>query len=112
MVRRTFGAFVGEKVEYRGRQVDSRYRFSNQRIIEELEIRAEEEREMRTIISDEERRRRDRASKDPEMERRQYLTRTAERRAQARRLAAEGKTTRRQIAEPSEWPIGPRETLC
>ena len=40
--------------------MDPRYRFSNQRIIEELEITGEEEREMRTIISDDERRRRDR----------------------------------------------------
>ncbi len=65
VIRRTFGAFAGEKVEYQGRRVDPRYRFSNQRIIEELEITGEEEREMRTIISDNERRRRDRVRKNP-----------------------------------------------
>ena len=98
VIRRTFGAFAGEKVEYQGRQVDPRYRFSNQRIIEELEITGEEERELRTIISDEERRRRDRARKDPEMDRQQYLTRAAKRRAQARRMVSEGCSVG-QIAE-------------
>lgn len=58
VIRRTFGAFGGGKVEYQGRQVDPRYRFTNQRIIEELEI-----------------------------DRKQYLTRAAKRRAKARRLA-------------------------
>ena len=85
VVRRTFAAFAGEKVEYQGRQVDPRYRFSNQRIIEELEIDADEERHMKTIISDDERRQRDRVRKNPEMDRQQYLTRAAKRRAQARR---------------------------
>ncbi len=94
VVRRTFGAFAGEKVEYQGRQVDPRYRFSNQRIIEELEIDFAEEREMRTIISDDERHRRDRVRKNPEMDRQQYLTRAAKRRAQARRMASQGLSLR------------------
>jgi hypothetical protein len=98
VIRRTFGAFAGEKVEYQGRLVDPRYRFTNQRIIEELEITGDEEREMRTIVSDDERRRRDRARKNPEMDRQQYLTRAAKRRAQARRMAAEGLSTS-QIAQ-------------
>ena len=102
VIRRTFGAFAGEKVEYQGRQVDPRYRFTNQRIIEELEIDFAEEREMRTLISDDERRRRDRARKNPEMDRQQYLTRAAKRRAKARRMVSEG-LTRQQIAEALGW---------
>ena len=94
VIGKTFGAFAGEKVEYQGRRVDPRYRFSNQRIIEELEIDADEERHMKTIISDEERRRRDRARKNPEMDRQQYLTRAAKRCAQARRMASEGLSVR------------------
>ena len=101
VIRRTFGAFAGEKVEYQGKQVDPRYRFTNQRIIEELEIDFAEEREMRTLISDDERRRRDRARKNPEMDRQQYLTRAAKRRAQARRLASKGLSVR-QIARELE----------
>jgi hypothetical protein len=101
VIRRTFGAFAGEKIEYQGRQVDPRYRFTNQRIIEELEIDFAEEREMRTIISDDERRRRDRARKNPEMDRQQYLTRAAKRRAQARRMASKGLSVR-QIARELE----------
>ena len=45
---------------------------------------------MMTIISDDERRRRDRARKNPEMDRSQYLTRATKRRAQARRMASKG----------------------
>ena len=109
VVNRTAKAFAGDTVEYQGRRVDPRYRYSNQRIIEELEIDAGEERYMKTIISNDERRRRDRehkqrerrASGAVEMDREQYLTRAAKRRAQARRMAAEGKSTR-QIADAME----------
>jgi hypothetical protein len=84
----------GEKVQWQGIEVDPRYRFKNQTIIELLEITAEEEREMRTIISDNERRRRDRQRKNPEMTRKEYEDRAAMRREQARRLAAEGLSLR------------------
>jgi hypothetical protein len=57
-------------VEWRGLEIDPRYRLKNQTIIEALEITAEEERELKTIISDDERRRRDRERKQPEMTRR------------------------------------------
>lgn len=98
VVNRTARAFAGETVEYQGRRVDPRYRYSNQRIIEELEIDAGEERYMKTIISGDERRRRDREQKqrerresgEVEMDRQEYLTRAAKRRAAARRMAAEG----------------------
>jgi DNA-binding NarL/FixJ family response regulator len=74
--------------------VDPRYRFKNRTIIELLEITAEEEQEMRTIISDNERRRRDRQRKNPEMTRKEYEDRAAMRREEARRLAAKGLSLR------------------
>jgi len=96
----------GEKVSYAGVEVDPRYRFRNQTIIELLEIDAEEERQLTTIISDTERRRRhrkkERARKrdagEVQMSRQEYLTRAANRRAEARRMAAEGLSLR-QIAK-------------
>jgi hypothetical protein len=105
VVRRTYAAFAGEKVEWRGEEFDPRYRYTNQRIIEELEITSEEERRMRTLVSDEERRRRHREkererkreSGEVEMSRTQYLTRAAKRRVEARRLNAQGLSVR-QIA--------------
>ena len=92
----------GEKVEWRGMKVDPRYRLKNQTIIEALEITPEEERELKTIISDEERRRRDRERKkrerresgDVEMSRTEYLVRAAKRRAEARRRSAGGLSLR------------------
>lgn len=87
-------AVAGKRVEWAGVDWDPRYRLKNQTIIEWLEITPEEEREMRTIISDDERRRRDRARKDPEMTRTEYLTRAAKRRVAARKLSAEGLSLR------------------
>ncbi len=87
-------AAAGRRVEFAGVDWDPRYRLRNQTIIEWLEITPEEEREMRTVISDDERRRRDRARKEPEMTRTEYLTRAAKRRAQARRMAADGLSIR------------------
>lgn len=91
-------AAAGKRVEWQGLKYDPRYRMRNQTVIEWLEITAEEERQMRTLISDDERRRRDRERKQPEMTRREYETRATKRRAQARRMAAEGKGSR-EIAD-------------
>jgi hypothetical protein len=88
----------GRRVEWKGMEIDPRYRLRNQTIIEALEIEPEEERQLKTIISDEERRRRDRERKNPEMSRKEYLTRAAKRRAEARRLAVAGLRSG-QIAE-------------
>ena len=90
VVNRTYAAFRGERVEWRGEEWDPRYRYSNQRIIEELEIMPEEEREMRTIISDDERRRRDRKRKNSEMSREEYEGRAQQRRGMVPRLRSEG----------------------
>ena len=94
-------AAAGKRVEWAGVDWDPRYRLKSQTIIEWLEITPEEEREMRTVVSEGERRRRDRERKDPEMSRTEYLTRAAKRRAQARRMAAEGLRSG-QIAERLE----------
>ena len=94
----------GEKVEWRGMKLDPRYRLKNQTIIEALEITPEEERELRTIIGDDERRRRDRTRDEKRrreagaMTRKEYLVRAAKRRAEARRMSREGKSLRK-IAE-------------
>jgi hypothetical protein len=97
-------AQAGKRVEWRGLEIDPRYRLRNQTIIEALEITAEEERELKTIISDDERRRRDRERDEKRrreagaMTREQYLTRAAKRREAARRMAAQGLSVR-QIAK-------------
>lgn len=51
----------GEKVEFQGRQVDPRYRFSNKTLVDWLGITDEEMPQMTTILSDVEARRRDAA---------------------------------------------------
>jgi hypothetical protein len=95
----------GEKVEWRGMRIDPRYRLKNNTIIEALEITPEEERELKTIIGEDERRRRDRIRDERRrreagaMTRVEYEVRAAKRRAQARRLAAEGMSVRRIAAE-------------
>ncbi len=104
VIRRVEAAFRGATVEYMGEAVDPRYRATNQRIIEDLEIEPDEERAMRTIIGADECRRRDREDKERQrraagmMERQQYEGRARQRREDARRMAAAGKT-RREIAE-------------
>jgi hypothetical protein len=95
-------AAAGRRVEWQGLEIDPRYRMRNQTIIEALEITPEEEREMTTLISDDERRRRDRQRKNPVMSRQEYEGRAADRRSQARRMAAEG-VSRQQIARALGW---------
>lgn len=57
-------AALGETVEYEGEQVDPRYRFSNSTLVDWLGITGEEMPFMRTIITADERRRRDRERKE------------------------------------------------
>jgi hypothetical protein len=105
--RTAHSAARGEKVQYAGVEVDPRYRFKNQTIIELLEITADEERAMRTIISDDERRRRDRKEKKEQrreagaMTRDEYEGRAQDRRSKARRMSAQGLSVR-QIAKVLE----------
>ena len=89
--KRAHMAAKGEKVVWEGVEVDPRYRFRNETIIEWLEITPEEQREMRTLISpaEKERRRKDKARQDSVMSRQEYEGRAAWRRAEARRMYAE-----------------------
>jgi DNA-binding CsgD family transcriptional regulator len=84
---------AGKRVEWAGMEVSPRYRFRNETIIEALEITPEEERHLKTIISDEERRRRDRDRKEKERRAKGVRPRAevaAERQREASRLASEG----------------------
>ena len=87
---------AGKRVEWDGLAVSPRYKFKNETIIEWLEITPEEERRLKTIISDEERRRRDRERDEKRrreagaMTRSEYESRAAQRRAEAVRMATEG----------------------
>jgi hypothetical protein len=96
VMKRATMAARGETVEWNGLQVDARYRFKNQTIIEWLEITPEEEREMLTIVSNDERRRRKREAKtaarrrEGMVPREEYLNNAAARRQEAFRLRSKG----------------------
>jgi hypothetical protein len=97
---------AGKRVEWDGVKLSPLYKFKNQTIIEWLEITPEEERHLKTVISDEERRRRDRERKrrerrfsgDVEMTRAEYEDRARERRLGALALREKG-LSRAQISE-------------
>ena len=96
VLRRARMAARGRTVRFAGEDVDARYRYTNQRIIDLLEIAPEEERGLKTIISGEERRRRDR-TRDEErrreagaMTRDQYEGRARTRAHEALRRAQDG----------------------
>ena len=76
-------AAAGEKGHWQGQQRDPRYRLTNQEIIARLEITSEEERHLKTIISEETKRERDRQRKE------------FERRSQGAQLREEYLATRR-----------------
>lgn len=102
--RRAEAAARGETITFNGKQVDPRYRYSTDRIIDDLGITPAEMREMEVLIDADERRRR-RREKAENRRRREgcepradYEGRAAHRRTQARRLAAGG-STRAEIAE-------------
>jgi hypothetical protein len=64
--RRLEAAAKGETVEYMGQPVDPRYRFKNSTLIDWLSISSEEMMQLRTIVSADEKRNRDRARKEAE----------------------------------------------
>ena len=88
--KRVKAAAAEEKVSYAGAEFDPRYRFRSETIVRWLEVTPEEQRELKTIISDEERRRRDRERKGSEMSRAEYEGRAQGRRQEATKLRAEG----------------------
>jgi DNA-binding CsgD family transcriptional regulator len=98
---------AGKRVEWDGVKLSPRYKFKNHTILEWLEVTPEEERHLKTIISDEERRRRDRERKkrerrrtgEVELTRAEYESRAQERRRRALALRAEGLRTVEIAAE-------------
>lgn len=102
--KRAHMARRGQRVEWNGLGVDPRYRFTNGTIIEWLEITPEEECQMLTLISADERRRRDRERREAErrragmMTREEYEGRAQARREEAVRLRSEG-LNNGQVAE-------------
>lgn len=94
--KRVDAAAQGEKVQFRGYEVDPRYRFTNQRLVEWLAITGDEMVQMRTIVSQEEARRRDRLRKESQrrahgsLARESYLLLAREKAAQARALRETG----------------------
>ena len=97
---------AGKRVEWDGLQVSPRYKFRNETILEWLEVTSDEERHLKTIISDGERRRRDRERKqrerrksgEVEMSRAEYESRAAQRRSETFRMAENG-LSNKAIAE-------------
>ena len=66
VIRRALMAARGETVEWQGQQWDPRYRFTNETIIELLQITPEEQRQLSTIWSDDVRREKNRKRKEAE----------------------------------------------
>lgn len=101
VLKRAHAAAWGKTIEYAGVPLDPRYRFKNETILEMLQITPAEERKMKTIISRDEGRRRDRERKERErreagsMPRVAYLEAATKRREEARELHADGLTQRR-----------------
>jgi hypothetical protein len=104
VISRAHAAAGGKKVHWQGQQRDHRYRLTNQEIIARLEITSEEERCLKTIISEETKRERDRQRKECERRsqgaqpRDEYIASRRERRQhtrrEARKLRGEGKSLR------------------
>jgi hypothetical protein len=84
VIERAYRAARGEKVEWMGRKVDSRYGYKNETIIQLLEITEEEQKSMKTLFGPAEKRRRDRERK--RQQRRSEGVRDRSATAQARRI--------------------------
>jgi len=104
VMKRARMAADGQTVQWGGTRVDARYRFRNETIIELLEITAEEEREMVTLISKDERLRRHRETDmkrrrevEGKVPREKYTATAEQRKIRAGELRARG-MTQREIA--------------
>jgi DNA-binding CsgD family transcriptional regulator len=97
--------YAGETVLYRGREVSPLYTYSNATLVRLLKITPAEQRELRTIIGADERRRRnaerhERARRSAGADPRDvYLATSFDRREKARKLAGTGMTQRAIAAE-------------
>ena len=104
VVRKAKEMAAGVRVEYNGKKYPPLYTPRNSTLLCQLRVTAEEERHLKTIISKDEKRRRDRERDTARRrardvaERGVYLGRAAERRSEARRMRQEG-LTQAQIAE-------------
>lgn len=107
----------GETVEFRGKQVSPRYGHSNATLIEKLCIRPDEEREMQTIISKEEKRRRTNERRTVQRRERgvvpraEYRQAAADKATVARRLKEQGKSLR-AIADELDMPLSTVQCYC
>ncbi len=96
VLARAEAAQAGDTVIYEGIEVNPRYRFRNETMADWLQLTADEQRQMKTIIGADEARRRDRERKDALrreagcMSRDDYELRAQGREAQARALRAAG----------------------
>jgi hypothetical protein len=92
--KRALMASRSETIEWRGLEIDPRYRFKTETIIELLDITPEEQKEMNVLISPAEKYRRkvEKRRKAGVMPRAEYEGRAMWRRSEARRLVTEGKT--------------------
>lgn len=100
VIRRAEMAFRGNKVEWSGRQVDARYKLSDQWIIDALQITEEEQRQLPTLWGADVRREKDREKKERQRRaagaqtREEYLAQAALRRSEANRLREQGLSIR------------------
>lgn len=107
----------GETVEFRGKQVSPRYGHSNATLIEKLCIKPDEEREMQTIISKDEKRRRTnerRTSHRREqgiVPRADYRQAALDKATAAKALKAQGRSLRAISAE-LEMPLSTVQYYC
>jgi hypothetical protein len=101
VIRRAQDAGAGERVEWEGKQRDPRYRLTNRKIIEMLDITLDEEKEMKVLISEETKRRRDRERKEHKrraegaIPRQEYLAKASEKRGAAQDLRRGGMSYRK-----------------
>lgn len=104
VVRKAHEAASGMTVEFNGRKYPPLYTPRNSTLLSQFRVTPDEERQLKTIISKDEKRRRDRERKTEKrreagsVERKAYLGQAAERRSQARTLARDG-LTQAEIAE-------------
>jgi hypothetical protein len=115
VISRAEAAARHETVEFEGKQVDPRYRFKNETLVNWLHVTSDEEKELLTIISSVEARRRNterhrqarRASGS--IERAHYLQQAADKRERVRALKDEGLSNlaiSRQLRIPRSTVIG------
>lgn len=96
IIQRAEMAFRGKKVEWNGRQVDARYKMSDQWIIDALQITDKEQRQLPTFWGGEVRREKDREKKDRQRRaagaqtREEYLAQAVMRRSEAQKFRDQG----------------------